>query len=270
MNSTIIATLTVFGGLAAIGMVYNLVTLFAWRAEQRRRRRGEIRIAARIHEPFCPTRLPCHCPIRPDGTGRKPELSCHLRETLYSATGVIGNQPIGLPFVTTIALAGLSIILLVDPVLDRSLLWGGLLPDAVRAAIPEWLKWLWIGLSLVLVVALGIASFFLPQMRISRQWLVLNDDGRISALGADFPVFDPRKPFTAQERIWSDHRGVLIRQDGKELALVIAPLPTVARIWKYDVRIIAPGRAYAVGLSIVTGPVERHLERHWRIPVHAA
>lgn len=263
MSNIALGLLWVFGILAAIGLVYNLATLFGWLAERRRRRGGETRVTARIFRPFCPTRRRCRCPVAADGRGRLAGFRCDAREIAYSLTENVDDRPRALPFVTTIPLAALCLLLVLDPILDVPLLWGQSLPEAVRSAFPEWLKWGWAGLAVLLALALAASAFFLPARRISRQWIVLHDDGRIGARGADFPVVDPRLPFIAESKILADHRCVLIRQDAREIVLVLGPIAAAAHPPILDIRLFTPVGAYRIGVESGEARVQRHLDRHF-------
>jgi len=248
----IVLALIGFGALG--GAVYLAMLMIAQRREQRRRKAGETRIAARIYAPRC------RSPLGRNGRDPSPAL-----RAAHDLAGLLHEQPLFAPFVTGVLLGGVVLIAMVDPIMDDPLLW----PTTWKGlrSLPGWMKALWLALAILLCLGIPLVMFSLPRKRFSRQWLVLHADGRMTAIGADFPAFDPERPFHASRRIWSTSlsawHGVLIVQDRVHLAIVLAPVPHVWQRWLPHVRDLVPPDAYAVRVGLEDGPVSAHLIRHF-------
>lgn len=236
---------------ALIAAIYLTILWRALRSEGRRRRGGETRIAAQVYARQCWSRWGV--------TGRDADLTIDAANYLR---GIADDQPVALPWISSIMLAGAVLILMVDPIMDDPLLpWAGGL-----RWLPDWAKMIWAGTALIVAIGLPVVMFRLPARRISRQWLVLHRDGRIGGLGADLPELDPRRPFTAEYRVLasglSRWHGVLIAQGDAEVTILLSPVAQFWHRWWPYVRQLVPPTACAVVLGAEAGRAIAHMEQH--------
>lgn len=237
---------------AVIAAIYAAVLCRAIRHEGRRRRGGEARIAAQIYARGCWSRWGV--------TGRDADLSIDAGNYLR---GIVDDHPVALPWVSSVMLAGTVLILMVDPVMDDPLLpWT----QGLRW-LPDWTKMIWLACALTIAIGLPVVMFFLPSRRISRQWLVLHRDGRISGLGGDLPELDPGRPFAAEYRLLagglSRWHAVLIVQGDNEVTILLSPDARFWNRWWPFVRQMVPPDACAVVLGAEVGKAVAHLEQHF-------
>lgn len=170
MNWTILGWLATAGVLA---LFYLGVIHLAAASERSRRRRGEAQFVA------------AH--IFPPGRGRVSlvnEVALFLRRL----RGMVDDQPCALPLLAAILAGGLLLILALDPVLDDPMLFPATLP------LPGWLKGIWAGGVVLLVLGHAVWIFLKAPQYLSRQWVVLHPDGAITARGAALPRLDPALP----------------------------------------------------------------------------
>jgi len=141
--------------------------------ERSRRRRGEAQfVAARIFPP----------------RGDAPSLGGEVTLMIRRLRGIVDDQPRALPLLAAILAGGLLMILVVDPVLDDPIL------SALTLPLPGWLKGIWVGGILLLVIGHTVWIFLNAPKYLSRQWLLLHPDGTITSRGAALPRFDPALP----------------------------------------------------------------------------
>ncbi len=109
--------------------------------------------------------------------------------------GIVDDQPRALPLLAAILAGGLLMIPAMDLVLDDPILFD------LGLSLPGWLKGIWVGGVLLLVIGHAVWIFLNAPKYISRQWLLLHPDGGITSQGAALPRFDPAMPLQHFEGI---------------------------------------------------------------------
>ncbi|NKC32714.1 hypothetical protein [Falsiroseomonas selenitidurans] len=239
------------GVLVAAGAAALLYLAVIHRAAARhraRRRRGEAQhLAARILAPRQDTSL-------------AQEAGLLLRRL----RGLVDDQPRALPLLAAILAGGLLLVPALDPILDDPMLLPAPLP------LPGWLKAIWAGGVLLLVVGHAAWVFLNAPRCLSRQWLLLHPDGAITARGAALPRFDPARPVRVFDGIAMPARdsqpegwaaGAVLAQDERVAAFVTNPHPPGAG----DLRRLArtPPGWWRVELAPDPAGFDRFLRRHY-------
>lgn len=159
------------------------------------------------------------------------------RNLLRSLAGIVVDQPRALPLAAAILTGSIVMVLALDPVAGDPILWGRAVPPEWRAAVPGWLKGGWVALVLAAVLGHCIWIFLNAPRALSRHWLLLHQDGAITAAGAELPRIDPARPvlsldgiaMPAYRRDGMDFpersaAGAVLVQDGQVIAFVANPI----------------------------------------------
>jgi hypothetical protein len=109
--------------------------------------------------------------------------------------GIVDDQPCALPLLAAIFAGGLLMIPAMDLIVDDPILFD------LGLTLPGWLKGIWMGGVLLLVIGHAVWIFLNAPKYLSHQWLLLHPDGSITSRSAALPRFDPAMPLQHFEGI---------------------------------------------------------------------
>lgn len=222
--------------LAGLGMLWAFALAYVgWihvlAAKERRNRRadGVARIAVRAWPPHDPESLTL-----------RHDLGL-MRRWLF---GFVTDRPRALPLTAAIIAGGGAIFILLDPLMDKPLLW----PRAEGGGALSWLPEI---VRIVVAGVIGLSAFanilwvfFAAPATLSWERLVLRPDGRLGLEGCAMPDINPARATFISLSIPSAHgapaQGVTLEQDGLRFAFdylgtpsgnMIDPVPSVPPGW---------------------------------------